>query len=342
MKKFCLVFLSAVFAVMASAQTSPLITKPLAEGTVSSVLSETSGGNILVTGGTGSFKAELYAVANNSKEKNMSEQEIKERLEKDYDVKLELEGNKLIATAKPKFKSMNWKKGLSISFKIYVPKNVSTDISTSGGNIELYHVTGNQDFTTSGGNLIVEDVAGKINGTTSGGNIIINNAKDEMNLTTSGGNIEAKQCDGKIKLITSGGNIEMIALKGNIKATTSGGNVSGDTIEGELNASTSGGNIELSGLSCNVVAATSGGDMSVSIKKLVNNVRLSNSGGNIKLDLPKNSPVDLNLYGEKIKTDQLENFSGKFEEDKIEGKLNGGGATVTVRADGGTIQLGLK
>ncbi|HPH89964.1 MAG TPA: DUF4097 family beta strand repeat-containing protein [Ferruginibacter sp.] len=342
MKKFCLVFLSAVTAVVASAQTSPLITKPLAEGTVSTVLSETSGGNILVTGVTGSFKAELYAVANNSKDKKLSEQELRDRLEKEYDVKMEVEGNKLIATAKPKTRNMNWKKGLSISFKIYVPKNVSTDISTSGGNIELYHVTGTQDFTTSGGNLIVTDVAGKINGTTSGGNIIIENAHEEINLTTSGGNIEAKQCDGKIKLITSGGNVEMTALKGNIKATTSGGNVSGETIEGDLNASTSGGNIELTSLSCNVVAATSGGDISVAITKLMNNVRLSNSGGNIKLNIPDNSAVDLNLYAEKIKTDQLKNFSGKFEDDKVEGKLNGGGATVTVKADGGTIYLGLK
>ena len=91
MKKFCLVFLSAVTAVVASAQTSPLITKPLAEGTVSTVLSETSGGNILVTGVTGSFKAELYAVANNSKDKKLSEQELRDRLEKEYDVKMEVE-----------------------------------------------------------------------------------------------------------------------------------------------------------------------------------------------------------------------------------------------------------
>jgi hypothetical protein len=342
MKRFFLLLSSMVIAVMATAQTGPLITKQLAEGSVSSVLSETSGGNILVSGVAGSFRAELYAVANNSKGNNLSEQEIKERLEKEYDVKLELEGNKLIATAKPKHKIMNWKKGLSISFKLYVPINVSTDVSTSGGNIELSHVTGTQDFTTSGGNLVVTDVAGKINGTTSGGNIVIEKAKEEINLATSGGNIEAKDCDGKIKLITSGGNIEMTMLKGNIKASTSGGNVSGETIEGDLNASTSGGNIGLSGMSCNIVAATSGGDISVSVTKLLSTVRLSNSGGNIKLDIPQNSPVDLNLYAEKIKTDRLENFSGKFEEDKIEGKLNGGGAVVTVKADGGTIHLGLK
>lgn len=341
MKKFCLLCCSSVIAILVSAQTSPLITKPL-PGNISSVLSQTSGGNIVVTGVTGSFKAELYAVANHSKDKNLSEQELNNRLEKEYEVKLELEGNKLIATAKPKYRNINWKKGLSISFKIYVPKNVSTDISTSGGNIELYHVTGTQDFTTSGGNLVVTGVAGKINGTTSGGNIIIENAKEEINLATSGGNIEASNCDGKIKLITSGGNIEMTALKGNIKAGTSGGNVSGQTIEGDLNASTSGGNIVLTALSCNVVAATSGGDMSVSIVKLVSNVRLSNSGGNIKLEIPQNSPVDINLYAEKIKTDKLANFSGKFEEDKIEGTLNGGGATVTVKADGGSIQFGLK
>jgi hypothetical protein len=342
MKKTGLLFINAAITVMACAQNSPVITKTFAAGSINSVQSETAGGNIVVTGVDGSCRAELYAVANNSKENKISGQEVQDRLEKEYDVKVEMEGNKLIATAKPKSRMMNWKKGLSISFKLYVPKNVSTNLATSGGNIELYQVQGNQDFSTSGGNLVIADAGGKINGTTSGGNISIENGKDDINLSTSGGNIQAKECDGKIRLITSGGNIQMNGLKGNIKATTSGGNVMGEVIAGELNAATSGGNIVLSSLTCSVDAATSGGDITVSVTKLVKHVRLSNSGGNVKLNLPHSCSADLNLYADKIKTDRLENFSGKIEEEKVEGKMNGGGVTVTVKADGGSIHLGLE
>lgn len=342
MKKTGLLFIYTAITVMVYAQSAPLITKTFTAGSISSVQSETAGGNIFVTGVDGACRAELYAVAGNSKESKISEQEVKDRLEKEYEVKIEMEGNKLIATAKPRHRMMNWKKGLSISFKLYVPQSVSTNLATSGGNIELYHVQGNQDFSTSGGNLVVADAGGKINGTTSGGNISIDNAKDDINLSTSGGNIQAKECDGKIRLITSGGNILMNGLKGNIKAATSGGNVMGEVIEGELNASTSGGNVVLSSLTCSVDAATSGGDITVSVTKLVRHVRLTNSGGNVKLNLPHNSSADLNLHADKIKTGRLENFSGKIEEEKIEGKLNGGGVMVTVKADGGSIHLGLE
>lgn len=342
MKKNSFLLLCTMISVTATAQTSPLISKSFKGSTISSVLSETAGGNIVVTGGNAEPRAELYAVGTNSKSKKWTEAEIKEKLNNDYDVKIEVENNKLVATAKSKKKIMNWTNALSISFKLYVPENVSTDLGTSGGNIELSNVNGNQDFATSGGNLVIAHVSGKIDGTTSGGNISIKHSKDDIHLVTSGGNIEAKDCDGKLKLSTSGGNVVLDGLKGNIKASTSGGNVSGQTVEGELSASTSGGNVSLSALSCSVDAATSGGDISVSVIKLSQYVRISNSGGNVSLDIPQGSGVDLDLAGDRIKTDKMNNFSGKIEEEKVQGKLNGGGTVVTVKSDGGSIYLGLK
>jgi hypothetical protein len=71
-------------------------------------------------------------------------------------------------------------------------------------------------------------------------------------------------------------------------------------------------------------------------------VRIDNSGGSIDLELPKGKGLDLNLSADKVKTDHMENFSGKMEEDKVEGKLNGGGALVKVNAGGGRIYLKLK
>ena len=342
MRKVLALLIAVAVIVNTKAQTPPLITKTFSGSVVNYVDAGTSGGNILVAGVSDGFKAELYAVPNNSNEKGLSVEQIKERLANNYELKFEVENNKFIAQAKPKRNNMNWKKGLSISFKIYVPQNVSTDLATSGGNIELSNLKGKQEFATSGGNLVVTGLSGEIDGTTSGGNIVIENSNDNINMTTSGGNVEAKHCTGKISLTTSGGNIIIDDLKGDIKASTSGGNVTGQVIEGELNAGTSGGNISLSNLLCSVDAATSGGDINVSVAKLSKHIKLTNSGGNIKLELPQNSSVDLNLYADKIKTETLQSFSGRFEEEKVEGKLNGGGIPVTIRADGGKIELGFK
>ncbi len=87
--------------------------------------------------------------------------------------------------------------------------------------------------------------------------------------------------------------------------------------------------------------STSGGDIAVAVVKLSEQIRISNSGGNIKLTVPKNSSVNLSFSADRITTEGLENFSGKIDKDHphetMEGKLNGGGIDVIVRADGGRI-----
>jgi len=344
---FYVLFASLTVSVNAqfNAEKTPMITKSLSGDNIKSILAETSGGNISVTGVSASqAKIEVYVVPNNYKKNALSESEIKQRMSSDYDVVVETKNNKLTATAKAKNRKMDWKKALNFSFRIYVPGNVSTDLTTSGGNIELSDLTGDQKFTTSGGNLELEKVNGKLDGTTSGGNIHFEDSKsDDAELTTSGGNIEVENCEGKMRITTSGGSLHLNDLKGTIKATTSGGNVNGKNISGELVASTSGGNVHLEDMTCSLEASTSGGHIDVSIKELGKYVRINNSGGNVDLEVPGQKPMDLDLAGDKVKTDgKLSNFDGKFEDDRVTGKLNGGGTLVKVDAGSGKVRLKFK
>jgi hypothetical protein len=127
-----------------------------------------------------------------------------------------------------------------------------------------------------------------------------------------------------------------------IKANTSGGSIKGDNIAGELITHTSGGNIKLTDLTASVETSTSGGDIDVSIKELGKYIRINNSGGNIDLQLPITKGLDLRLSGRKIKAPTLSNFSGTINDEEIDGKLNGGGIPVSVRAGNGRIYLSLK
>jgi hypothetical protein len=346
MKKYSLLFLltGLGFAVNAqfNAEKTPLVTRSLATDDIKNVQVETSGGSITVTGVAASeAKIEVYVTPNNYRENKLSEEEIRQRMKEDYKLTIEVSSDhKLIATAKPIDQKMNWKKALNFSFKIYVPKNVSTNLATSGGSINLSHLSGNLDFVTSGGSLHLDDVSGKIDGVTSGGSIHVENSKDDITLTTSGGSITAQKCDGKVYLSTSGGSINLSDLKGDIKATTSGGSVNGNDVDGDLHAHTSGGGIRLKNMSCNLSTSTSGGGIHVEIKELRKSVAISNSGGSINVILPAGKGVDLELSGDKVKTDKLENFTGKVEENKIEGKLNGGGASVKVKGGSGGVYLG--
>ena len=234
---------------------------------------------------------------------------------------------------------MDWKKALAISYKIYVPKEISTNLTTSGGNITLKDLVGSQHFVTSGGNLEIVRLKGKIYGVTSGGNIFVKDSEEDLELTTSGGDISADNCTGKIHLVTSGGNLKLSKLNGTIDATTSGGNAIATDIRGALEAHTSGGNVDLRDLYCSVAASTSGGNIFVSIKEIGSYIRVANSSGRIELELPGSKGLDLKLTASKITTTQLNNFSGTIEEDEIKGKLHGGGIPVTVKGGSGRISL---
>lgn len=346
MKKLVCLLLLSGFAIAGIAQKqgeTPYMTKPFGNTSIKKVESETSGGNITISSVAASeAKVEVYIWPSNYSDRDkVSKEEIEKRLE-DYDLKVAVNGNTLTASAKSKKHNMDWKRGLSISFRIYVPKEVSTDLTTSGGNIRLSDLSGTHEFTTSGGNLDISSLKGNIHGVTSGGNINIQNSDNNITLTTSGGNVTATNCTGEIKLKTSGGNVDIRELNGNIDATTSGGHVKGNDLKGELEAHTSGGNVVLQDLSCSLETSTSGGNISVTVKELGKFVRIDNSGGNIDLQLPANKGIDLKLSGDKIKTDQLSNFTGKVEEDEINGKLNGGGTPVTVKASSGRVSLRVK
>lgn len=71
-------------------------------------------------------------------------------------------------------------------------------------------------------------------------------------------------------------------------------------------------------------------------------IKIKNSGGKIDLQLPSGKGYDLDLSAEKIKTDNLVNFSGKSGDDEIRGTINGGGTQVTVNANSGKLVLSFK
>jgi len=375
-----LLIVSISFASVAQNKNEvPFMTKSFASESIKNVESETSGGSITVMGvPAGQAKVEVFIWPNNGKKNSpVSKEEIQKRLDEDYKLTISVDNNKLTTIAEPKHKIRDWKKALSISFKIYVPVNVSTELTTSGGSIHLSDLTGDQHFTTSGGSLHVEKLTGKIKGRTSGGSIHAKDCNDDIDLstsggsieaancrgkirlvtsggslalnnldgvidaTTSGGSIEAANCRGKIRLVTSGGSLALNNLDGVIDATTSGGSVRGESIKGELEAHTSGGHIDLQKLSCSLVTSTSGGSIDVEIIELGKYAKISNSGGSIDVQLP-NKGLDLKVKGSKIHTDNLKNFSGSVEDEKLDGKLNGGGVPVTITSNSGRVSLVLK
>jgi len=342
MKKlfFFLLPMTASLAGMAQ-NMDPYQVKTFPASSITKVESTTSGGNIQVTG-SDAGEAKLEVIVDKNWNKSLSKEEIERRLKDNYELRLEVSGGTLYATAKPNKRNMDWKnEGLSISFRMVVPHSVASKLTTSGGNITLSELSGNEEFTTSGGNLNLMRVKGTIKGTTSGGNITASEVMDDVDLVTSGGNVSAENGKGKIRLVTSGGSVHVRNLSGDVVATTSGGNIDGDHTEGELKASTSGGSVNLSHISGSVSAGTSGGNISVDIDQLGKYVNVSNSGGRVDLTINSNAGMDLDVSGEKITTSTLNGFSGNTSEGRLKGTIKGGGVPVTVHG-GGRVNINIK
>ncbi|HEY2583312.1 MAG TPA: hypothetical protein VGI43_15985, partial [Mucilaginibacter sp.] len=157
---------------------TPYDTRSLANDAIKNVYVKTSGGSISVSGEAGQApRVEIYVRGNNNQE--FSREEIKKRLDEDYDLKVSVSDHELHAEAKRKHDGggdWDWRRQLSISFKIYVPKQVSTHLGTSGGSIHLDNLSGDENFSTSGGSLHIETLTGTIKGETSGGSIEVSNS----------------------------------------------------------------------------------------------------------------------------------------------------------------------
>lgn len=320
----------------AAQNNEPFLTRSFNQP-VKNVEVKTSGGNISVTGGSSEVKVEMYVWA-----KNLSKQEIQKKLDEDYEINISVTNNQLSAIAKRKTSLKFWNNGLSISFKVFVPREVSTNLGTSGGNINMANLSGEQIFKTSGGNLSVDQLSGRIDGKTSGGNISVKNTSNSIDLSTSGGNITAINCSGNVKMKTSGGSLTLDNMEGAISARTSGGNIQGKSIKGELMAHTSGGNVQLDNFSGSLETSTSGGNIHADIKELGKYVTISNSGGSIDLALPADKGLDLKLHASKINMASVKNFSGSKDDNDMKGTINGGGVPVTVKASSGRLNLALR
>lgn len=194
---------------------------------------------------------------------------------------------------------------IELQFTIKVPREYAVLLNTSGGNITVSNVKGNLNGETSGGNITLADIEGKVS------------------METSGGNLQVDRITGNVQMETSGGNIKVADVRGDLYVSTSGGNVKVGMVEGKVRAESSGGDVVVSVRNGNqgVFAETSGGDIDIVVAKNISaTIDASTSGGDVSCDLPIT-------------------MSGKFDEQRMRGNINGGGNTIHAHTSGGDVRI---
>ncbi|MEX0770498.1 MAG: DUF4097 family beta strand repeat-containing protein [Balneolaceae bacterium] len=223
----------------------------------------------------------------------------------DFEIEIDRRGNTIIAHSKRK--SGGWRlwggnSNISVSFVVYTPRATHLDARTSGGSMVANNLEGDLQLRTSGGSLTLESLAGKIAARTSGGSITVKDSRGEIDTRTSGGSIHVDRAEGNLDFRTSGGSIRLAEITGTVSARTSGGSIN------------------------------------AKLMQVGESVDLSTSGGSITIDLPGDMGYDLDLSGNRVRT-ELRNFSGEVERNRVVGSINNGGPTIRARTSGGTVRI---
>jgi len=299
---------------------TPTITKIFELNQPGTLNSKSSGGGIMVkTHNEGKVEVQVF-VRKNGKILSPSDPQVDDVLD-DFDLEIEKNGSVITANAERKT-NFNILKNVGIYFTIIVPREMSCNVSSSGGGLTISGVEGTHNFKSSGGSVYLENTSGT------------------TKAKSSGGKVKATNHNGDIHLTASGGGVTLDEAHGSVYAHSSGGGVHLTNIHGEVDAGSSGGGVSISGECDYVKAKSSGGSVHVNISNLKKELHLQSSGGGVDAIIQNGDELglDLDLSSNRVNID-LQNFSGRSEKDRVKGTMNEGGIPVYMRASGGNVNV---
>lgn len=280
----------------------PLASKEFNLSGTASLKVEVHGASISVQSAPGNKLEVRYFLKKDGKYLSQSDSEAQEFLE-GFDIQVSQSGNTVSILAKQKSSNgWNWKNRPSLSFEVSSPRELNTDIRTSGGSVYLQEVRGTHEIGSSGGSISVKN---------------------------SWGNLNSK---------SSGGSFYLMDFEGDAHVQTSGGSVKVEDMNGNLIAKSSGGGMTLNDVSGSIDAHTSGGSIRANLPQVNRDMNFQSSGGSIQVSVSSNARFNVELKGGSISS-QLINFQGTTSKTLISGKVNGGGPTIQMQSSGGSIRI---
>jgi hypothetical protein len=165
---------------------------------------------------------------------------------------------------------------------------------------------------------------------------------------TSDGNVTMTGLEGQLGLTTGDGNVTLDHLAGDLHIKSGDGHVSITDAQGALEARTSDGTLNVDGLFHVLALHTSDGRLDLSLRpgtKLTEPSTVQTSDGSVSIHLPTNFAADLNVHSSDghvdcalpLTLDHYQSSGGEGHE--LHGKLNGGGAPLSIRTSDGNVKI---
>jgi DUF4097 and DUF4098 domain-containing protein YvlB len=151
--------------------------------------------------------------------------------------------------------------------------------------------------------------------------------------------------EGKVRLHTGDGEIRLRSFKGEIDVESGDGHEEFEAVDGTLRAHSGDGHIRAAGRFDSLQLKTSDGRIEVdalSGSQIGSGWQLHTGDGSVTLNIPENLAADLALRtGDgHITLDLPVTVQGRYDSNRVEGKLNGGGGELRVETGDGSIRIG--
>ena len=240
---------------------------------------------------------------------------------------------------------------------------------TAAGNIDMDEIGGNVVARTGGGSMTFGLIKGSLRCLSGGGSIritridresVVESAGGEIWIERAGGpvqastagNIHVGAADSSVSAHTLGGLIEVEKAAGIVTAESAGGSILIGAAAG-VRAESAGGTIKMKNVSGSVRATTASGNLYVALAsgRPLENSFLATARGDITVYVPSNTPVTVKAlnessgyYGRIISEfpevqARVPGTMGSRRPVLAEGSINGGGPTLLLSVNSGTVFL---
>ncbi len=209
------------------------------------------------------------------------------------------------------------------------PNTVTARSSSGTVSLEQVDVDGSVELSSGYGNVSFESGAAEaVEASTSSGSVTLT----DLNLT---GAVEARSDYGDVS-------VTRVTAPGGYTLASSSGDVALDGAAGQVSAESGYGNVSVeNAVEVTLSLLSRGGTVSFAGSLGAGPHTLRSNYGNVSLLLPPDTAADIELstgYG-SIRSAFPITLSGDIEEEHWQGTLNGGGVSLTVRTDSGSITL---
>ena len=166
----------------------------------------------------------------------------------------------------------------------------------------------------------------------------------DLTVRSGDGSIEVDSINGNVDLTAGDGHITAQSLKGYSHFHTGDGHIEARGLDGQVDASSGDGHVNIEGRFDSLRIKT--GDGSVTARadsgSKVNAAWTINTGdGSVDLEIPGDlqANIEASTHDGHISLGLPITVEGTFSSSRIQGKLNGGGQTLTIRTGDGSIHL---